>query len=80
LTEDARQVRRRIADLEDKGLDYRRMAAESHDPDLKTFYQGEVREIASKIASLQEELSRSEHMIATPVRHNTTPRTPRTLG
>jgi hypothetical protein len=52
---------------------YRRMYAESEDPtsSLARFYQEEEQVMRSQVASLQEQL------IATPVRQNTTPRTPR---
>jgi hypothetical protein len=73
-TEDDRQVRRRIAELQDQARNYRRMFAESDDPNSARarFYQDEVEQIAQEIASLQEPL------ITTPISRNATPRTPRT--
>ena len=72
--EDGRQVRRRIAELQDQARNYRRMFAESDDPNSARarFYQDEVQQITEEIASLEEPL------IATPTSQNTTPRTPRT--
>lgn len=72
--EDGRQVRRRIAELQDQARNYRRMYAESDDPNSARarFYQDEVEQIMHEIASLEEPL------IATPISRNGTPRTPRT--
>ena len=72
--EDDRQVRRRIAELQDQARNYRRMYAESDDPNSARarFYQDEVEQITHEIASLEEPL------IATPISRNGTPRTPRT--
>ena len=72
--EDDRQVRRRIAELQDQARNYRRMYAESDDPNSARarFYQEEVEQITHEIASLEEPL------IATPISRNGTPRTPRT--
>jgi phage host-nuclease inhibitor protein Gam len=73
--EDVRQVRRRIADLQDQARNYRRMYAESddHSSARARFYQDEAQELATEIASLEEQL-----ITRTPVHHNTTPRTPMT--
>jgi hypothetical protein len=72
--DDDRQVRRRVAELQDQARNFRRMFAESDDPNSARarFYQDEVEQIAYEIASLQESL------IATPISRNATPRTPRT--
>jgi phage host-nuclease inhibitor protein Gam len=57
----------RIADLQDQARNYRRMYAEADDPRSARarFYHEEAQEIASEVASLQEQL------IATPPRHIT---------
>ena len=72
--EDDRQVRRRIADLQDQARTFRRMYAESDDlhSARAQFYQNEVQQIAEEIAALEQP------MITTPVSRNGTPRTPRT--
>jgi hypothetical protein len=72
--EDDRQLRRRIAELQDQSRSYRRMLAECDDPNSARarFYQDKVEQSAHEIASLQEPL------IATPISRNATPRTPRT--
>jgi len=72
--DDDRQVRRRVAELQDQARNFQRMFAESDDPNSARarFYQDEVEQIAYEIASLQESL------IATPISRNATPRTPRT--
>ena len=71
IAEDVRQVRRRITELQDQARNYRRLYAEDDDPSSARarFYQDEAEEIASEVASLQEQL------ITTPPRNNTTPRT-----
>lgn len=68
--EDIRQVRQRIADLQDQARNYRRMHAEADDLNSARarFYHDEAQEISFEVAKLQENL------IATPPRHNTTPR------
>ena len=70
-SEDVRQVRRRIGELQDQARNYRRMYAEDDDPSSARarFYHDEAQAIALEVASLQEQL------ITTPPRHNTTPRT-----
>jgi hypothetical protein len=72
--EDDRQVRRRIAELQDQARNYRRMYAESDDPNSARarFYQDEVEQITHEIASLEEPILR------TPISQNRTPRTPMT--
>ena len=72
--EDDRQVRRRISELQDEARRYRRMYAESDDPNSARarFYLEEAQQIAREIESLEEPL------IATPISRNGTPRTPRT--
>jgi hypothetical protein len=69
--EDQRQVRHHVAELQDQARDYRRMYAEADDPTSTwaTFYLEEAQRIALEIAALHK------NSIATPVRHNTTPRT-----
>ena len=71
--EDDRQVRRRIADLQDQARNFRRLHAESDDANSARaqFYADEVKQITDKIASLEQPL------IATPLSQNRTPRTPR---
>lgn len=70
-SEDVRQVRRRIGELQDQARNYRRMYAEDDDPSSARarFYHDEAQAIALEVASLQEQL------ITTPPRHNTIPRT-----
>ncbi len=69
-----RQVRRRIAELQDQARNYRQMYDKSDDPNSAwaRFYQDEVEQIAHEIASLEGPL------IATPISRNGTPRTLRT--
>jgi hypothetical protein len=71
--EDDRQVRRRIADLQDQARNFRRLHAESDDPNgaRARFYEDEVKQIAEEIASLEQPLT------TTPISQNRTPRTPR---
>ena len=71
--EDDRQVRRRIADLQDQARTLRRMYAESDDLNSARaqYYQNEVQQIAEEIAALEQP------MIRTPISQNGTPSTPR---
>jgi hypothetical protein len=71
--EDDRQVRRCTAEIQDQARNYRRIYAESDDPNIAwaRFYQDKVEQIAHKIASFEEPF------IATPISQNGTPRTPR---
>jgi len=74
--EDDRQVRRRIADLQDQARKFRRLHTESDDRNSARaqFYADEVKQITDEIASLAE-----QPLIATPLSQNRTPRTPRSL-
>jgi hypothetical protein len=67
--EDVRYVRRRADALQDQAREYRRMYAETDDPDSSRakFYQDELKRIELEIATIQQE-------VRTPTRQNTTPR------
>ena len=69
--EDDRQVRRRIADLQRPGSNYRRMLAESDDPSSARarFYQEEVQQINEEVEALLQPFN------ATPISQIGTPRT-----
>jgi hypothetical protein len=68
--EDVRYIRRHVDALHDQARDYRRMYAETDDPNSSRarFYQDELQRITFEITTIQQE-------VRTPTRQNTTPRT-----